>query len=69
MTSATLKVEDSFSYITSSLELSDFEEYGLESDFDYSKQALLYMPTDLGSIKNNSSIIKDFFIDLFKIIK
>lgn len=69
MTSATLKVEDSFSYIKSSLNLEDFEEHGLNSDFDYSSQALLFLPNDLGSIKNNSTIIKDFFIDLFRVIK
>jgi len=41
----------------------------LESDFDYSKQALLYIPDDLGSVKNNFSFVVDFLRDLFLVAR
>ncbi|MCT4617212.1 MAG: exonuclease domain-containing protein [Candidatus Gracilibacteria bacterium] len=59
LTSATLKIGDSFDYIDKMLSTDDFDKIALETDFDYKKQSLLYIPTDLGSIKfNDVSIIK-----------
>ncbi|MDQ7022317.1 MAG: hypothetical protein Q9M97_02095 [Candidatus Gracilibacteria bacterium] len=60
LTSATLKIGENFDYITKILSLKDFKFRTLESDFDYSKQALLYIPDDLGSVKNNLSFVIDF---------
>jgi ATP-dependent DNA helicase DinG len=41
------------------LSTDDFDKIALETDFDYKKQSLLYIPTDLWSIKfNDVSIIK-----------
>jgi len=47
LTSATLQMEDNFSYIKNVLELHDFDTLLLPSDFDYNKQALLFIPQDL----------------------
>lgn len=65
LTSATLQMGDDFSYIKNSLHLYDFETLLLESDFDYSKQALLYIPNDLGSVKYNLEQITQFLEKLF----
>lgn len=69
LTSATLKINDIFDYIKNILWLEDFELKSLETDFDYSKQALLYVPEDLWSIKNNMSSIINFLDQFFKIVK
>lgn len=50
--SATLTVNNSFHYITKLLGLADFSTLSLESDFDYSTQALLFLPTDVGNFKD-----------------
>lgn len=47
ITSATLQIGDSFDYMKNTLSLHDFEFLKLKSDFDYSRQALLYIPNDL----------------------
>ena len=47
ITSATLKVQDSFDYIKSMLSLEDFDFSCLESDFDYKKQSTLFIPNSL----------------------
>lgn len=64
LTSATLQMGDDFSYIQKILHVEDFETYSLPSDFDYEKQALIFIPQDLGSIKNNSWEIIHF-LNLF----
>ncbi|MDD4151650.1 MAG: helicase C-terminal domain-containing protein, partial [Candidatus Gracilibacteria bacterium] len=71
LTSATLKIGEDFSYIEKILSLKDiFSSLSLESDFDYSKQALLFIPNNLGNIKyNNTSQILSFLEKLFKIVK
>lgn len=69
LTSATLQMEGDFSYITESLNLNSFEKMSLESDFDYSRQALLYIPDDLWSVKNNVEQIKSFLRLFFMIVK
>ena len=69
LTSATLEVKNSFDYIKNILNLKDdFEFLSLESDFDYSKQALLFIPNDLGSIKYNNPKINDFLLKFFEIV-
>lgn len=69
LTSATLKVSDSFDYINSLLFLQDFNSTSLSSDFDYNKQALLFIPNDLGSIKNNSARVSSFLWDFLSTVK
>ncbi len=64
LTSATLQMEDDFSYIQKMLQVDDFETLVLPSDFDYQEQALLFIPQDLGNIKNNTTQIIAF-LDLF----
>jgi Rad3-related DNA helicase len=44
LTSATLQMEDDFAYINEMLHLYNFEKMILPSDFDYSSQALLFIP-------------------------
>ena len=68
LTSATLKIEESFDYIKNILSLWDFDLHELKTDFDYSKQSLLFIPNDLGSIKHNTEQVFDFFRQLFPII-
>ncbi|MDD3646401.1 MAG: helicase C-terminal domain-containing protein [Candidatus Gracilibacteria bacterium] len=69
LTSATLKINDSFDYISNILGLEGFDFKSLQTDFDYSKQALLYVPDDLGSIKNNMTNIVNFLHDFFMVVK
>ncbi len=65
LTSATLKTAGNFDYITQLLSLQDFEFYAFETDFDYSKQATLFMVNDLWSIKNNSTQVVEFLSHLY----
>ena len=51
------------------LETADFETFSLPSDFDYSKQALLFIPQDLGDIKNNVHEIISFLDIFFRVVK
>lgn len=67
-TSATLKINDSFEYIKNILSIEDFDFYSLDSDFDYSKQALLFIPNDLWSIKNNIENLNLFLYDFIKVV-
>lgn len=67
--SATLSIANDFTYIKKSLHLENFEFSQYETDFDYSKQATLYIPKDLWSIKNNFSKVQDFLKDFFSVIK
>jgi Rad3-related DNA helicase len=53
-------MEDTFSYIDATLQTQDFEKIVLPSDFDYSTQALLCIPQDLGSVKNNMQKLTEF---------
>src|SRR5205807_2407981 len=47
LTSATLSTENDFSYIRERLGLHNGEELQLSSPFDYEKEALVYVPTDI----------------------
>jgi len=65
VTSATLKIWDSFDYIKNILHLEEFSSHCLETDFDYSQQSLLFIPNDLWSIKHNISEVLFFLRQLF----
>lgn len=69
LTSATLKINDTFSYIENILHLKDFDFLALKSDFDYAKQALLFIPNDLGTVKYNNPKVQEFVLDFLAIVK
>ncbi len=69
ITSATLQINNTFDYIKKTLLLEDFDFFTLESDFDYSKQALLFIPNDLGSIKYNNPKINEFVLEFLTLVK
>ncbi len=60
LTSATLQMNGSFEYIDSVLQTENFQHEILESSFEYEKQALIFIPQDLGNIKNNTQKIIEF---------
>jgi len=68
LTSATLKIWDNFDYINNIMKLDNFEFSSFDSDFDYSKQATVFIPTDLWNIKNNNDeivkFLKDFYLNV-----
>ena len=67
--SATLTTEGNFDYISRVLELEDFEKVVFETDFDYSKQALLYIPPELPDVAKSEHLraIQDFLADLLTV--
>ena len=69
LTSATLKIWESFDYIKNILHLDEFTFHSFKSDFDYQKQATLFIPTDLGNIKNNSEKIVNFLWRFYSIVQ
>lgn len=69
ITSATLQINNSFQYIKNALHLDDFDFLSLQSDFDYSTQALLFIPNDLGSIKYNNPKINEFILSFLTLTK
>lgn len=69
LTSATLKSGSNFDYIDNMLWLEKFDFHELETDFDYSKQALLYIPDDIGSVKNNFINVTHFIQEFMQIVK
>ena len=69
LTSATLKIWDSFDYLKKILYLDDFDFYSYESDFDYKTQATLFIPNDLWNIKNNSKQIIDFLWKFYTAVR
>lgn len=69
LTSATFKIEWNFDYFKKILSLQDFDFYSFESDFDYKKQATLFIPTDLWNIKNNSQTIVKFLWRFYSIVR
>jgi len=69
LTSATLKIWDSFDYFKRILYLDDFDFYSYPSDFDYKKQATLFIPNDLWSIKSNSKQVIDFLKVFYLIVR
>ena len=69
LTSATLQIWDSFDYFSKLLFLDDFDKKSFETEFDYKKQATLFIPNDLWSIKNNSAEIINFLYKFYSIVK
>ena len=69
LTSATLQMWGSFSYIQWVLHTHDFSSLVLESDFDYEKQALVFIPDDLGNVKNNLPQLIAFLREVFLTVK
>jgi len=70
-TSATLSVHGDFSYIDRSLSMQNFSKHVLASDFDYATQALLFIPSDIGDIKNSvdRERVHDFIGDILSIVR
>lgn len=69
LTSATLQIWWKFDYFKTLLFLDDFNFYSFESDFDYKKQATLFIPTDIWNIKNNTLEIVNFLWKFYKIVR
>jgi Rad3-related DNA helicase len=69
LTSATLKIAWNFDYFKKILFLDNFSFHSFESDFDYKKQATLFIPTDLGDIKNNTPQIVNFLWQFFSVVR
>ena len=69
LTSATLQIWWKFDYFNTLLFLEDFEFHSFESDFDYKKQATLFIPTDIWNIKNNTTEVIDFLWDFYLLVK
>ncbi len=69
LTSATLQINWSFDYFKKLLFLDNFDFYLFESDFDYKKQATLFIPTDLWDIKNNLEDNVKFLWRFYSIVK
>ena len=69
LTSATLQIGGKFDYFNTLLFLEDFDFYSFDSDFDYKTQATLFIPTDIGNIKNNTIEVIDFLGKFYKLVK
>jgi len=69
LTSATLKTKWNFDYVTNMYHLSDFEFFELKTDFDYSKQALLFVPNNMWSIKTNFDEVSEFLKEFILLVK
>ncbi|MCP4524001.1 MAG: DEAD/DEAH box helicase [Candidatus Gracilibacteria bacterium] len=69
LTSATLQISGSFQYIEKLLSLKDFDFHLFKSDFDYQKQATLFVPSDLGNIKNNNDQVVHFLDKLYSVVR
>jgi DNA polymerase-3 subunit epsilon/ATP-dependent DNA helicase DinG len=70
LTSATLTIGSEFTYISRILSLQDFEFEKLLTDFNYAKQALLYIPGELGDVRKyeQKRAYEQFLIKLLKIV-
>jgi Rad3-related DNA helicase len=51
------------------LSLDTFDFYEIETEFDYEKQALLFVPDDLWNIKTNFPSLLRFITDFMKVVK
>jgi Rad3-related DNA helicase len=69
LTSATLQIWWKFDYFKTLLFLDDFNFHSFESDFDYKKQATLFIPTDIWNIKSNSNEVVDFLWKFYSIVR
>lgn len=70
VTSATLTINSEFGYISKILALQDFEFEKLQTDFNYAKQALLYIPAELGDVRKyeQKRAYDQFLAKLLKIV-
>ncbi|RKW24842.1 DEAD/DEAH box helicase [Candidatus Gracilibacteria bacterium] len=68
LTSATLSINNSFDYLKNILNLEGFDFLKFYSDFDYKSQSTLFIPTDLGNIKNSSQSISNFLKEFYEIV-
>ncbi len=70
LTSATLQIDGKFDYFKNILSFDeDFETFLLESDFDYKKQALLFLPNNLWSARYNNPVLFQFIQDFVTLVK
>lgn len=69
LTSATLKIWNTFDYYKQILSLQEFDFHAFLSDFDYKKQSTVIIPTDLWSIKNNSEDVVTFLWRFYEIVR
>lgn len=69
LTSATLRIWDNFNYISSILGLTNFNFSSFDSDFDYRKQATLFIPVDIWSIKSNIEEVIDFLRKFYLLVR
>jgi len=71
LTSATLNIWDNFDYFKHILSLKDeyFNFFTFSSDFDYKKQATLFILNNLWSVKSNSKIIIDFLKEFYSCVR
>lgn len=69
-TSATLAVDGDFTYIEKSLSMQSFQKQILASDFDYSTQALIFIPSDIGDIRDSANrvAINRFIGDIIRAV-
>ncbi|MDD2745690.1 MAG: helicase C-terminal domain-containing protein [Candidatus Gracilibacteria bacterium] len=70
VTSATLTIGSEFTYISKILALQDFTFEKLQTDFNYAKQALLYIPLELGDVRKyeQKRAYEQFLTKLLKIV-
>ncbi|MEN9935257.1 MAG: hypothetical protein RLZZ387_1836 [Chloroflexota bacterium] len=68
MTSATLSVAGGFGYVQQRIGLEEPEELHLDSPFDYERQALVYIPSDIPEPNQNGyqRMLEDAIVDLAK---
>lgn len=69
LTSATLQIWWKFDYYKALLFLDNFNFYSFDSDFDYEKQAMLFIPTDIWNIKNNRELVINFLWKLYNVAR
>lgn len=68
LTSATLSINNSFNYIKNILKLDEFDFLKFSSDFDYKKQATLFIPNDLWNVKNSTQKIWEFLTKFYETV-
>ena len=69
LTSATLQMQGSFEYIQNILQAQTFETHVLPSLFDYRKQGLVYIPKDIGSVKQYTPAVGKFLERFFETVR
>ncbi len=67
--SATMSVGESMDFMKNTLSLERFSQIILKTDFDYKKQAQLFIPNNLGDIRSNTPSIITFLWKFLSIVK